>query len=136
MNEFLLPRLIAAGRLPASDADIMVHPTCSEQQHGWVSELGDAANHLGKAIIPTEIGCCGMAGDKGWTTPALTAGATRREAESLGKILCGVNDVSRVQGLSTSTTCGLAMTAATGIPYRHLFFAVAERITPILSLVK
>ena len=71
-----------------------------------------------------------MAGDKGWTTPALTAGATRREVESLGKILCGVNDVRRVQGLSTSITCGLAMTAATGIPYRHLFFVVAERITP------
>ncbi len=131
VNEFLLPRLIAAGRLRTSDADIMVHPTCSEQQHGWVSELNSAANHLGKAIIPAEIGCCGMAGDKGWTTPELTASATRREAESLGKICCGINDVSRVQGLSTSTTCGLAMTAATGIPYRHLFFAVAERITPV-----
>jgi D-lactate dehydrogenase len=121
MQEILLPRLQAAGRLPSIGVPLVVHPTCSEHRHGWVTGLTEAVDHLGTAILPASAGCCGMAGDKGWSMPALTAGATQREAAE--KTGAGV-------GITTSTTCGLAMEAATGLPYRHLFQAVAVRITP------
>jgi D-lactate dehydrogenase len=121
MQEILLPRLQATGQLPSIGISHVVHPTCSEQRHGWVAGLAEAVDHLGTAIVPSAAGCCGMAGDKGWSTPDLTAGATAREAAQV---------VGATAGICTSTTCGLAMEAATGVPYRHLFLAVAERLVP------
>lgn len=120
MQEILLPRLQAAGRLPSIGARMVVHPTCSEHRHGWVAGLAEAVDHLGTAIVPSAAGCCGMAGDKGWNTPDVTAGATAREAAQV---------VGATVGICTSTTCGLAMEAATGIPYQHLFLAVSARLS-------
>lgn len=121
MQEILLPRLQATGQLSGIGLPLVVHPTCSEQRHGWVAGLAAAVDHLGTATVPSAAGCCGMAGDKGWSTPDLTAGATAREAAQV---------VGAIAGICTSTTCGLAMEAATGVPYRHLFLAVAERLIP------
>jgi len=126
MQEILLPRLRAAGRLNDQGAPVVLHPTCSEHRHGWAGDLAAAAGQLGLATIPSAAGCCGMAGDKGWSTPALTAGATRREAV---EVTGGTSGIKATSGITTSTTCGLAMESATGIPYRHLFQAVAERLT-------
>jgi D-lactate dehydrogenase len=121
MEQILLPRLQANGRLSAGGAAFALHPTCSEHRHGWTGDLLAAAGRLGQAAIPAAAGCCGMAGDKGWSTPELTAGATKREAAEVAQDACG---------LTTSTTCGYAMEAATGRPYQHLFLAVAARLTP------
>jgi D-lactate dehydrogenase len=121
VSAILLPRLHANGRLPAGATALVVHPTCSEQKHGWVPDLATAAGRLGPATVPLAAGCCGMAGDKGWTTPGLTAQATRREAEEVA---------GAALGITTSTTCGLAMSAASGLPYRHLFLELADRLVP------
>lgn len=124
MQEILLPRLLARGRLTATATPSVLHPTCSEHRHGWTSDLAAAAGHLGPTTVPTSAGCCGMAGDKGWSTPELTAGATSREAAEMA------THVGKADGICTSTTCGLALTAATGRTYRHLFLAIAEQLKP------
>ncbi len=126
MQEILFPRLHTAGRLMTPGAPLVIHPTCSEHRHGWTTDFATAAGHLGSGTIPSAAGCCGMAGDKGWTTPELTAGATRREAAQVA---------GATAGICTSTTCGLAMEAATGIAYQHLFLAVAQRLIPTDALV-
>ena len=126
MLEILLPRLQARGRLAAPGAAVVLHPTCSEHRHAWTADLAAAAAVLGPTTIPLAAGCCGMAGDKGWSLPELTAAASSREAAEVG---------TSTHGICTSTTCGLAMEAATGQPYRHLFLAVAERLRSDPSLV-
>lgn len=120
--EILAPRLRERGRLTPGDDALVLHPTCSEHRHGWTSTLRDSARALstGTVTLPMSAGCCGMAGDKGWTTPELTAGATAREAAEATGSSCGV---------ATSATCAAALTAASSVTYRHLFALLAERLT-------
>jgi D-lactate dehydrogenase len=120
----LIPRLRARGRLRATIGGVLLHPTCSEHQHGWAPALASAAQaaSAGGVQLPEAAGCCGMAGDKGWSLPALTAHATVREAEQARA--CGA-----ACGVTTSATCGAALSAATGVPYRHLFALLAEALT-------
>ncbi len=109
--EVLLPRL------PNLTGDtLLIHPTCSEERHGGRAHLAA----LPGAVIPPTTGCCGMAGDRGWLVPDLTAAATAREAAA-------VHDLPGL-GTVASTTCGLALEAATGREYRHLFSRLADRL--------
>jgi D-lactate dehydrogenase len=117
----LIPRLLARKRLRTDREDWVLHPTCSEQKAGWAPHLLEACNAVAKASIPQAWGCCGTAGDKAWNVPELTAAATAREAAE-------VATAKPVLGVSTSLTCGGSVSAASGVPYRHLFSALANRL--------
>ncbi len=101
---------------PGRGAGLALHPTCSDQRHGWTGDLQAA---LPGAELPASVGCCGMAGDKGWSTPRLTDAACAREASE-------VSAGDARAGVTTGTTCGHALAAATGLPYRHVFTVLAE----------
>jgi D-lactate dehydrogenase len=103
--EVLVPRL----RLAPVEGPLWLHPTCADQKQGWGAALQRAVP-AGK--IPASLGCCGMAGDKGWTTPGLTAAATARERAETGGG-CGV---------STGATCAAAM------GHEHLWRHLAARL--------
>ena len=68
-----------------------------------------------EVVVPLDAGCCGFAGDRGWLVPELAASATRREAAAVSTV--------RADGyFSSSRTCEIGMTRATGQVYRsHLF---------------
>ncbi len=117
----LIPRLLARKRLRVDREAWALHPTCSEHKAGWSPHLLEACNAVATASIPQAWGCCGTAGDKAWNVPDLTAAATAREAAE-------VSTTKPVQGVCTSLTCGGSVSAASGIPYRHLFSALAARL--------
>ncbi|MBA3938928.1 MAG: hypothetical protein H0X38_15885 [Planctomycetes bacterium] len=73
-------------------------------------------------MVPDGTACCGAAGDKAWTMPQLTAAATRRE-------VAGIHDSGATLGIATSAPCAAALGAASGVAYRHLFSALAARLT-------
>jgi D-lactate dehydrogenase len=121
----LVPRL--AGRLPGATGKVVrdvLHPTCSEMKNGWVAGLVAAAGAAGRATVPVGNGCCGMAGDKGWSVPELTAAATRAEGHA-------ARDTGARTGICTSSLCGMAMGAASGVAYRHLWAVLAERLDEV-----
>jgi D-lactate dehydrogenase len=64
-----------------------------------------------RVVVPCSAGCCGFAGDRGFSFPELTESATRPEA-----------DEARAAGAaghrSSSRTCEIGMTRATGAVYR------------------
>jgi Fe-S oxidoreductase len=62
-------------------------------------------------LIPAELGCCGMAGDRGWSRPGLTAAATARERAACSG-----------PGITTSPTCGAAL------GYDHLWTYLRRRL--------
>ena len=68
-----------------------------------------------EVVVPLDAGCCGFAGDRGWLVPELTASATSREAaQALAAGAAG--------HYSSSRTCEIGLTRATGQVYRsHLF---------------
>jgi len=95
---------------------IAVHPTCSSTRLGINDDLMAIASAVAKAkrvVIPDGWACCGMAGDRGMLHPELTAAATRDEARS---VVTGTFDA----WASLNRPCEIAMTRATGRPYRHI----------------
>lgn len=72
-----------------------------------------------RASIPRDAGCCGFAGDRGFLVPELTASATAREA---GEVLALTHDGY----YSSSRTCELGMTRATGKPYQSIWFLLEQ----------
>ncbi len=87
----LLPRLA-----PLATTTVWLHPTCADQRHGLTAALRSA---VPGGQVPLGLGCCGMAGDKGWSLPGLSRAATAREREELGDAAC----------VTTSTTCAAAL---------------------------
>ena len=120
VEEVLLPRLDGWWRTDAPGA--LLHPTCSEHKLGWVAQLQRAASPAGTspAVVPRSAGCCGMAGDRGWLVPRLTAAATAREGAEVAAL--------PGDGVSTSATCNLASSAGAGHRYRHLFSFLRQRL--------
>ena len=106
----VLPRLEIADRLDS----IVVHPTCSSTRAGSNPRLLALAHAVADAVtVPDGWGCCAFAGDRGMLHPELTASATRREASEV------TSDVFDAY-VSCNRTCEIAMTRATGRPYRHV----------------
>ena len=111
----LLPRL----RIGRRAASVTLHPVCSLVKMGLSGDLlalGRACSE--RAAIPRDAGCCGFAGDRGFTVPELTASATAREAAQVSDDSDGY--------YSSSRTCELGMARATGKPYRSIWFLLEE----------
>jgi D-lactate dehydrogenase len=75
--------------------------------------------------VPRSAGCCGFAGDRGFLVPELTASATAAESR---EVLSGSFDGY----YSSSRTCEIGLTRATGRPYRSFWYLLdeASRVGP------
>jgi D-lactate dehydrogenase len=95
---------------------VVLHPVCALVKMHLTADLERVARACAAAVlVPDEAGCCGFAGDRGWLVPELTASATRREAAE-------VAGISADGHYSSSRTCEVGLTRATGRVYRsHLF---------------
>jgi D-lactate dehydrogenase len=107
-HETVLPRLVIRRTLPR----VAVHPVCSSVRLGTAGALAAvAARCADDVILPIAAGCCGFAGDRGFTHPELTEAATRGEAAELAQAApCN-------SYVSSSRTCEIGMSRATGRPF-------------------
>ena len=108
----LLPRLAVKRR----QQRVVLHPVCSLVKMNLVPQLEQVARACAtEVVLPIDAGCCGFAGDRGWLLPELTASATAAEAREAVAV--------RADGhYSSSRTCEIGMTRATGAVYRsHLY---------------
>lgn len=109
-----------------TDTHIAVHVTCSTRRMGLAAKIIDLARRCSSSVtVPAEIGCCGFAGDKGFTTPELNAYALRKLKASLEK--AGVT-----HGYSNSRTCEIGLTTNSGIQYQSIAYLVDKCTTPKL----
>ena len=101
---------------------VMLHPVCTLERNGGTPKLRKIAERCAeKVTIPLNAGCCGMAGDRGFLFPELTASATRNEAqEALGSSCDG--------HYATTRTCELALSEATGKDYASILYLVDEAL--------
>ncbi len=125
LTDIFIPVLREKDVLKEASLDVILHPTCSERKHNWMSELSASANSVADAIVPADGGCCGMAGDRGWLEPSLTAAATAREA---AEVMAITEQKTIQKSACTNMACGLALEAGTGNAYEHLWSLVAEQI--------
>jgi D-lactate dehydrogenase len=120
--EFAL-RLFDGGLKPLARKDsVVLHPVCSVHKMDLVDDFEAVARLCAtKVTHPVNAGCCGFAGDRGFILPELTAAATRAEAAEVA--------TSAYSGYySSSRTCEIGLSRATGQPYQS-FWALLDEVT-------
>ena len=101
---------------------IMLHPVCTLERNGGTVKLRRIAERCAEQVtVPVSAGCCGMAGDRGFLFPELTASATRNEAEEATGSSCDGH-------YATTRTCELALSEATGKDYASILFLVDDAL--------
>ncbi|WP_443777166.1 FAD-binding and (Fe-S)-binding domain-containing protein [Bacteroides clarus] len=106
------------------DRPVAVHITCSMRKMGLADTIIALARLCStKVIVPEEVGCCGFAGDRGFTYPELNAYALRKlrpQIEAAGVSI----------GYSNSRTCEIGLTTNSGIPYVSIAYLVDQCTEP------
>jgi D-lactate dehydrogenase len=116
-HDVVLPRLGITRRVRR----VAVHPVCSIVKLGLVPKLLALARACAEdVVVPIAAGCCGFAGDRGFTHPELTAAATRAEAAELAA--AGPCDLY----VSSSRTCEIGMSRATGKRWTSIWHLLEE----------
>jgi D-lactate dehydrogenase len=111
-HDSLLPRLTIKRKL----GTVALHPVCSLTKMNLTPKLEAIAQACAaEVVIPRDAGCCAFAGDRGFLFPELTASATRHEADEVKATTCDGH-------FSSSRTCEVGMTRATGSIYRSYLF--------------
>ena len=116
VHDTVLPRLTIAHPLES----VVVHPVCSQTVDGIAPRVLAIARACARHVdAPLDGQCCGMAGDRGFSHPALTASATAPLVEAMRARGCDGAFVS-------SHTCSIALARATGRRWDSLL-ALVER---------
>ena len=102
------------------DRPVAVHATCSMRKMGLDKQLVALAKLCStRVLVPEEVGCCGFAGDKGFTHPEVNAYALRKLRPQIRKNAVEV-------GYSNSRTCEVGLMTNANIPYMSIIYLVDE----------
>ena len=120
VHDQLLPRLTTRRTV----SSVALHPVCSVIKMNLSPKLEAIARACSeRVVVPLSAGCCGFAGDRGFLFPELTEAATRREAAEL--------QAGRHEGyISSSRSCEIGMTRATGQAYRSFIYLLEQTTRP------
>ncbi len=113
IDQFLLPHL----QLVRKEKSVALHITCSARKMGLDASLRKLAGLCAEQVIePEEEGCCGFAGDKGFSVPELNAAALQRLKQQLPE--------DCTEGVSNSRTCEIGLSLHAGRQYRSIAYLV------------
>ncbi len=114
---FLKDRLV----FKPTNRPVAIHVTCSMRKMNLADTIVNLAKMCttGQVLVPDEVGCCGFAGDRGFTYPELNAYALRKLAPQIKK--AGIHI-----GYSNSRTCEIGLANNSGIPYVSIAYLVDE----------
>lgn len=126
INRFLLNRL----SFTPTDKPVAVHITCSMQKMGLGEQLISLAKQCSTNVfVPEEVGCCGFAGDKGFTHPEVNRFALR-------KLRSQIHAAGVEVGYSNSRTCEIGLSTNAGIPYMSIVYLVDKHTEEKLIIEK
>ncbi len=122
--EFILDHLAHYLKFKPTDTPIAVHITCSTRRMGIAGKMVRLASMCSRHVtVPTEVGCCGFAGDKGFTFPELNRWGLR-------KLRPAIEAAGAKEGYSNSRTCEIGLTTHSGISYKSIVYLVDECTEP------
>jgi D-lactate dehydrogenase len=122
--EFIQTFLMDKLEFTQTDIPVAVHITCSMRKMGLGNQVISLAKQCSSRVLaPEEIGCCGFAGDKGFTHPEVNAYALR-------KLRPQIESSGTQTGYSNSRTCEIGLTANSGIPYVSIVYLVDKCTKP------
>ena len=102
---------------------VALHITCSTRQMGVADDLINLAKMCSTNVfLPEGVGCCGFAGDRGFTFPELNKYGLRKLRPQI--------EANHIEvGYSNSRTCEIGLETNTGIPYMSIVYLVNECTT-------
>ena len=116
--EFIMTYLVDRLEFHPTDKRIALHLTCSTRQMGVDKDMIALAKLCSNNVfIPEGVGCCGFAGDRGFTFPELNKYGLRKLRPQIEKNKIEV-------GYSNSRTCEIGLESNTGIPYMSIIYLV------------
>jgi D-lactate dehydrogenase len=101
---------------------VAIHVTCSSIKMGLDATFRAVAEACAEKVVVPALGCCGFAGDKGFSTPELNASA-----------LAGLRPALPPDcktGYSNSRTCEIGLSLHGGIPYQSIVYLVDRCTSP------
>ena len=121
--EFIMKYLVPRLDFHPIDRPIALHITCSTRQMGVADDLINLAKLCStKVFLPEGVGCCGFAGDRGFTYPELNKYGLRKLRPQI--------EANHIEvGYSNSRTCEIGLETNTGIPYMSIVYLVNECTT-------
>lgn len=116
LHDIILPNIYVINK----KENIVLHPVCAIEKLGIEHKFINIAQAFSnKTTVPKHAGCCGMAGDRGFLFPELTASATKKEAQEVGQ--------KEYEGYYSSTkTCEIAMSEAVKRNYESILYLADE----------
>jgi D-lactate dehydrogenase len=118
LHDMVLPTAVVKSKKKM----IVLHPVCSlEKMKTQTPFLKIAQRFAEKVDTPQYAGCCGMAGDRGFLLPQLTASATNLESKE-------VNSAEYEGYYSSTKTCEMALSEAVKKNYESILYLVDESI--------
>ena len=122
--EFIMTYLKDRLDFHPTDTHIALHLTCSTRLMGVDKDMIALAKLCSNNVyLPEGVGCCGFAGDRGFTFPEMNRYALRKLRPQIEKNKIEV-------GYSNSRTCEIGLETNTGIPYMSIVYLVNICTTP------
>ncbi len=122
--EFIMKYLVDRLDFHPTDKHIALHLTCSTRLMGVDKDMIALAKLCSTNVfLPEGVGCCGFAGDRGFTFPELNKYGLRKLRPQIEKEKIEV-------GYSNSRTCEIGLETNTGIPYMSIIYLVNLCTTP------
>ena len=125
--EFIMKYLVERLDFHPVDRPIALHLTCSTREMGVDKDMIALAKLCStKVFLPEGVGCCGFAGDRGFTFPELNRYGLRKLRPQI--------EANHIEvGYSNSRTCEIGLETNTGIPYMSIVYLVNECTSPLIS---
>ncbi len=121
--EFIMKYLVERLEFHPTDKPIALHLTCSTRLMGVEKDMIALARMCSSNVfLPEGVGCCGFAGDRGFTFPEMNRYGLRKLRPQIEKNHIEV-------GYSNSRTCEIGLETNTGIPYMSIVYLVNECTT-------
>ena len=121
--EFIMKYLVDRLDFHPIDRHIALHLTCSTRQMGVDKDMMALAKLCSNNVfLPEGVGCCGFAGDRGFTFPELNKYGLRKLRPQI--------EANHIEvGYSNSRTCEIGLETNSGIPYMSIVYLVNECTT-------
>ncbi|ECO6130545.1 FAD-binding oxidoreductase [Campylobacter coli] len=121
LSEYLLKFIAPKLRIDKINENVGLYIMCAARKLGLNENIIKLAKLCtnGKVLIDNDTYCCGFAGCKGFFKPQLNINATKGFKKFYAK-----TNIKR--GFSTSSTCEIGLSDATGISWQHIAYLLDE----------
>jgi len=145
-TEFAATHLMSRLEIYRKEPSIAVHVPCSSKQMKKDGYFEEVARACSESVTMSPVACCGAAGDRGLRFPEISGGGDRSQVAVPPGAAMVIRDPSKggnttsnwtelksscTDGYSTSRTCEIQLSNATGTHFKSIMYLLDKCARPI-----